>query len=113
MRRPLASFPPCAFKKLCARGDEKAKAQKKKKEKPRKSDARGTAREADVQWHKSRVMDHTAGMEAIAWRDAGVHMLEELRGKVGQWVVLTSVSLATSLLRKAQLEPSSLPNFSF
>ena len=50
----------CAFKKFCARGDEKAKAQKKKKEKSRKSDARGTAREADVQWHKSRVMDHTA-----------------------------------------------------
>ena len=103
----------CAFKKFCARGDEKAKAQKKTKEKSRKSDARGTAREADIQWHKSRAMDHTANMEAIAWRDAGVHMLEELRGKVGQWVVLTSVSLAAALFGKAQLEPSSLPNFSF
>ena len=43
-------------------------------------------------------------MEAIAWRDAGVQMLEALRDKVSQWVVLTSVSLAASLSGKPQLE---------
>ena len=37
-------------------------------------------------------------MEAIAWRDAGVQMLEALRDKFSQWVVLTSASLARLFL---------------